>query len=221
MLRNIALGALVAMDEDGAETFDVAALRCGAGRNNLRAERSCDLDCDVSDAPGATVDQDLLIRRHAGPVDQPFPGRDDDERQGRGFTHPQSSRLDGQQVLIDRSEFRQRPWNAADPAGHAINLISRMETGHIGSHGFDHSSQIDAKDRGQWVTRMGRHTRMDLGVERVDGTRKDTTNEHLAAADRGERNPGDPKRRAILFENRRPHLRSCHDDHLHSVASYR
>ena len=76
-----------------------------AGGEHLGAEGARDLDRDVADAAGAAMDQHLLAGLHVGAVDQAFPGRDEDQRQGRGLAHRQVGGLQRQQVGIDRGEF--------------------------------------------------------------------------------------------------------------------
>ena len=79
----------------------------------------------MADAAGAAVHQHLLPGAHVRAVDQPFPGRDDDQRQRRGLAHRQVGGLSRQQVGIDRGIFGQRSLQAADAAGHAVDLVAR------------------------------------------------------------------------------------------------
>ena len=51
-----------------------------------------DLDRDMADPAGATMDQHPLARLHPRPIDQPLPGRDRDQRQGRRLAEAEAAR---------------------------------------------------------------------------------------------------------------------------------
>ncbi len=85
----------------------------------------------MTDAAGATG-----IRTVAGlrsPRDRPGPPHavmKNERKRGR-FAHAEIGRLERQQIGIDRGEFRQRSLNAADPTGHAIDLVTGLKARHL------------------------------------------------------------------------------------------
>jgi len=160
--------------------------------------------CDVTDAAGAAMDQYLLPGTHGSAVHQPFPRRDENQRQRRGFTHGEVSGLWRQQVGIDGGVLRQRALQAADTARHSINPVAGSKDCHALADGLDDAGKIDAQNRGQWLARMRGLAGPYLDVERVDGAGCDP-DQNLP---RRRLRPGhrrNPERRIWTVENRGLH----------------
>ncbi len=138
----------------------------------------------MADAAGTAMNQNLLAGLQRRAIDQAFPGRDEDQRQGGRFAHAEIGGLGRQQVGIDRGELGERSRHAADAAGHAVDLVARLEPRHVAPGLLDHAGEIDSENGGQRMTRMRRRTGMDLGVERIDPART-YPHQHLARADLG------------------------------------
>src|SRR5277367_3853994 len=138
VLPDIIFDALASVvDRRGAEALDQGQALRRSGREYLRAERPCDLDRDMADAAGPAMDQNLLAGADTSAIDQPFPCRDEDQRQGCGLAQTETSRLCRQQIRIDGSVLRERSLQAADPAGHSVDLVAALECAHAWAYGLD------------------------------------------------------------------------------------
>jgi hypothetical protein len=80
-----------------------------------------------------------------------------------------ASRIDG----FTGFRARSRASTAAYSAGHAEDLVPRLEAVDLGADRLDRAGHVDAQDGGEGMTGMGGRAGPDLGVERVYGTGRD------------------------------------------------
>src|SRR6516162_8917607 len=75
------------VNRNGSEPFNESQVLGRARRENFRAERASELNGDVTDATGPTLDQYFLTGLYLGTIYQSLPGRDEYQRQGSSLTH--------------------------------------------------------------------------------------------------------------------------------------
>ncbi len=102
------------------------------------------------------------------PIDQSFPGGDEDKRQRRRLAHREIGGLVGEQPCVDRSIFGKRALNPAHAACHAINFVARLEVVHARANAVDDAGNIDPEDSWQGMARMRCCTGADLEIQRID-----------------------------------------------------
>ena len=159
------------------------------------------------------MDQNRLAGTEMSAVDEPFPGGDEDERQGGGLAHGQICGLFRQQFGVDRGVFGERSLPATDAAGHAEHLVATPERGHVGADRLDDACKIDPEHGRKRLPCMWRLARVDFEIKRVDGAGLDT-NQHLARARDWLCERGQSKRRIWCVENGGVHLIGGRHDNL-------
>src|SRR5476649_1347229 len=127
----------------------------------------------MTHATATTLHEDLLSRSDLGAIHQPFPSRDNDERQCRGLAHRQLGGLQSQQISIHRRIFCERALDSSDSPGHPINLVTRPKFRDVSADLFDVPSQVDAKNCREWMASVRRCASTDLGIERIYAARHD------------------------------------------------
>src|SRR5476651_448614 len=120
----------------------------------------------MTHATATTLHEDLLSRSDLGAIHQPFPSRDDDERQCRGLAHRQLGGLQSQQISIHRRIFCERALDSSDSPSHPINLVTRPKFRDASTDLFDVPSQVDAKNCREWMASVRRCASSDFGIGR-------------------------------------------------------
>src|SRR6267142_2411714 len=201
---------LTIVDCNRAKPLDESLAGGRSGREYLGAEAAGDLDSDVANAAGASMDQYLLTGMHRRAIDQSFPRRDEDQRESRGFTHGEIGGFWCEQIGIDNRVFRQRALQTANTAGHSIDFVSVPKAGHARTDGLDDARKIDAENGRQRLARVSGLAGPNLDVERVDRAGFDP-DQNLPRLRIRLSDPRNPERCAMAVENRGLHgFRCCH-----------
>ena len=145
-------GAIV--DRRRAETLgDPLALRA-ARSEDLRAERSSDLNDDMPDAASAALHEHSLAGSDVSVVNNSFPRRDEDERQRCGLPHTDVDGLQRQQSRIDCGELSEvmRERNVLPGLFHSgqFNFYNKLAL--LGRRGD--AIELDAEEIGKKSTRQ-------------------------------------------------------------------
>jgi hypothetical protein len=88
----------------------------------------------------------------------------------------------GKQICIDGDKFCQRTLKAAYAAHHAVDLIAGFESGDAATDLHHRARHVEAKNRRQRLLRMGRGSRTDFCVERIDAAGMNS-NQYIIFAD--------------------------------------
>ena len=146
----------------------------------------------------------FLAAADVGPVDQPFPGRDEDQRKRRRFAHRKIPGLRCEQLGVCQRILGERSLQAANAAGHSINRFARLEYRHAGADLLDNASEVQPKNGGHRMTRVRGLTGANLRIERIDAASFDP-DQNLTASRRRPRQVGDPEWRVRAVQNRGLH----------------
>lgn len=156
---------------------------------------------------GARVDEDLLTRLYARPLDQRLPCGQGDQGQGGGLGHGEDGGFGCQVVLVDGEEFGE----GADAVlvGPGVDLVTHREAGDGGPDLQDLSGEVVAQDEGETVG----HERLEVPVadpevQRVDARRvdlhQDVVGTYLRVGYLGGAHGG---RVTVLLDHESPHRR--------------
>jgi hypothetical protein len=154
----------------------------------------------VADAACATLDQDGVACLYGHAIDEPFPGGNGDERQGSRFAHRKDCRLDRKQICIDGCVLRQRALDAANAAGHAVDLVATPKPGDTLTDGINNAGEIQTEYRWQRMAGMASLAKMDLRIERIDAARF-YPDQNFARTGFRTGDVGNPERGAVNIEN--------------------
>jgi hypothetical protein len=167
------------VDRRCPDAAEIIALGWPVDGIDLRAEGPGDLHDDMTDTAGAAEHKDLLACPDMGAVDEALPGGHDGKRQNGRITERQIGRFACDQPCVHGGILGQRALDAADAAGHAVDLVTRAKARDAHADRLDCAGKIDAEHGGQGMARMAGGAGTNLGVERIDAAGGDA-DEHLA-----------------------------------------
>ena len=108
--------AAAVIDETGAQRLDDSAAGGAARGIHRGAKGDGELHGHVAHAARAAMHEYAVARLHTGAVDQPFPGRDEDEGQGGRLAQAQSWRCTGASRAASKTPYSaNEPWMPAMP----------------------------------------------------------------------------------------------------------
>ena len=169
----------VVIDEGCAELLDEGALALGIGGKHFGTETLGDLDGDVADAPPPPWTSTFWPAETPARSTSPSHAVMKIKGSCGSLAHGEVGRLRCQQVGVHSRELGERTRQAADAAGHPIDLVAAAEAGDACSHRLDGAREVQAEDGGQGVAGMRGLAGVDLEVERIDAARIDP-DKHLA-----------------------------------------
>src|SRR5215475_8891966 len=88
------------INADGAEPPNNVLLFGRHSSEDIGAKALCELNCDMSHAPGARMDEHSLPLAHMRLINQSLPGGNRDQGQRCGLTHAKRFGLHGEQVRV-------------------------------------------------------------------------------------------------------------------------
>ena len=124
----------------------------------------------MSGAAGAAVDQRALAGLEAGPLRQRFPGRDEDQREGRRGDRIDGVRQPGQQALGHHRVTRVAAGLRADAAVHETHPVADLHRVDRRSHRFDDAGAL-VPEHGARALAEIRAECAEPGIGRVDARR--------------------------------------------------
>src|SRR5580698_8961000 len=92
------------------------------------------------------MNKDFLPGANMSSIDEPLPGRDEDQRRSRRFPHVEIPRLWRQQSGIRSDELGKRPLQASYTARHSKDFITRLEICNTRSDALNYSGKVNAQD---------------------------------------------------------------------------
>lgn len=108
-------------------------------------------------------------------------------------------RFAGEQPGVDGCELRQGALDSTNATRHAVDFIATAQALDARSNCFDDTGHIDAEDRRDRMTRMGRVARPYLCIQRIDAACFDADKDFTFGRARAG-NFGDAKRVAGAFK---------------------
>jgi hypothetical protein len=118
----------------------------------------------MSYTPRATLDQHAVSETDTSPVHQPFPCRNQYQRQHCSFPHAQGLRFFRQQAGIDYRIFGQRALCAADPGRQRVNIVPWLPLTRARTNSFNRARQVQPEHCWQWLPGMGSLACTDFSV---------------------------------------------------------
>ena len=125
------------------------------------------LDGHVTDAPGAAVDEDLVIRPDPGPVEQRFPSGEHDERKRRGLRHAERFRFVGNERRVGQHVLGQSAAITGQPPRTGVHFIPGLYPRHPLPDFFHDASDVTVED-GREFGREGERQAPQLAIQRID-----------------------------------------------------
>jgi len=165
------------------------------------------MDRHLADAACA-LDQNSLPSLDLGPVDETFPGCDENEGKRGSLAHTEIAWLWRKKAGIDGSEMCQGSLQAAHASGQPVHIVSHCEPGHAGAERLNGSSKIHPQDRRKGMFRVSRVSASDLEIKRIDAARLDS-NQDLTCCGLGPSNVRTSEGCVRFIDNERIHPDWC------------
>ncbi len=155
----------------------------GNGSGDMGTGDFGELEGEVADAAGGSVDEDALAGADAGAVDDREPGGDGDQGEGGGVFDGNGCGSGGGEACVDSHEFGKGSPEPFEAAGAGPDAIADFPISGSTADGFDGADDIAVEDSGQIRGECGECSGAQFGINGIHGGGFDAEEEFAAGGD--------------------------------------